>query len=99
MSKRCPALRGTIAVMAVASLAALPAAAQTSHAGEKGQAKSPATTQQWTPPRTPDGQPDLQGVWISISASPLERPKALQGRPLLTDEEVAELRNSDEGVY
>ncbi len=46
----------------------------------------------WTAPRTPDGQPDLQGIWLSKSATPLERPKALEGRALLTDQEVAELQ-------
>ena len=29
------------------------------------------------------GQPDLQGVWVNNSATPLERPKALEGRPFL----------------
>jgi hypothetical protein len=46
----------------------------------------------WTAPRTPDGQPDLQGVWLSKTATPLERPKALEGRSQLTAEEVAELQ-------
>jgi hypothetical protein len=36
--------------------------------------------------------PDFQGVWLSNSATPLERPKALEGRAHLTDEEVAELQ-------
>jgi hypothetical protein len=56
-----------------------------------GQPKKPAT-RTWTPPSTPDGQPDLQGVWLSNSATPLERPKALEGRAFLTDAEVAELK-------
>ena len=28
-----------------------------------------------TPPRTPDGQPDLQGVWTNATITPLERPR------------------------
>jgi hypothetical protein len=48
--------------------------------------------QTWTPALTPDGQPDLQGVWSDTSATPLERPKALEGRALLTDTEVARLQ-------
>ena len=46
----------------------------------------------WTPPLGADGHPDLQGIWLNSSATPLERPKALEGRPLLTDAEVAELK-------
>jgi hypothetical protein len=58
---------------------------------------SPAA--RWMPPRTPDGQPDLQGVWISRSATPLERPKALEGRARLTDEEVAELKQRADRIF
>ena len=53
---------------------------------------SRATTAAWTPPLTPDGHPDLQGNWWNHSATPLERPKALEGREFLTDQEVAQLK-------
>ncbi len=43
----------------------------------------------WTVPRLSNGQPDLQGVWENNSATPLERPPQLAGKPLLSDEEVA----------
>jgi hypothetical protein len=45
----------------------------------------------WSAPRTADGHPDLGGVWISRSATPVERPAALAERDRLTDEEVADL--------
>jgi hypothetical protein len=53
----------------------------------------------WTPPLGPDGHPDLQGVWLNSSATPLERPKALEGRQSLTDEEVAELRRRADRLF
>jgi len=53
----------------------------------------------WTPPLGPDGHPDLQGVWLNNSATPLERPKALEGRQSLTDDEVNELRKRADRLF
>ena len=49
-----------------------------------------AQTPKWTPSRTPDGQPDLQGIWDYRSATPLERPAQFAGRETMTPEEVAD---------
>ena len=38
-------------------------------------------------PRTPWGQPDLQGVWTNSTTTPLERPADLADKAVLTDEE------------
>jgi hypothetical protein len=53
----------------------------------------------WQPPLGPDGHPDLQGVWLNNSATPLERPKALEGRTTLTDVEVEELRRRADRLF
>ena len=47
-------------------------------------------------PKTPWGDPDLQGIWHSSGATPMERPDEFQGRETLTAEEVSEIRASTE---
>jgi len=66
-----------------------------------GAAQPPSNgrTTTWTAPLTRDGHPDLQGVWLNKSATPLERPKELEGRTFLTDEEVAWLRKRAERIF
>jgi hypothetical protein len=41
-------------------------------------------------PRTPDGHPDLQGIWDFRSSTPLERPARFAGREFMTPAEVVE---------
>ena len=43
----------------------------------------------WTPPRTPWGDPDLQGIWTYATMTPLERPRDLASKPVLTADEAA----------
>jgi len=50
-----------------------------------------AQTKTWTAPRTPDGQPDLQGVWSNPTITPFERPSEFAGKATLTEKEAAEL--------
>ena len=40
-------------------------------------------------PRTPDGQPDLQGFWTNDTVTPLERPAEFGSKEFLTAEEAA----------
>ena len=57
-------------------------------AGIGAQPKSTAAG--WIPPRTPDGQPDLQGIWTNATITPFERPAALRDKTFLTDAEAGE---------
>ncbi len=58
-----------------------------------GQAQ-PATTDTWTPPRTPWGDPDLQGIWDFRTLTPFSRPRA--GKEFFTEEEAAALAQGAE---
>lgn len=51
-----------------------------------------ASDGQWVVPRTPDGHPDLQGVWANNNITPLERPEIWADKAELSDEELAALR-------
>jgi hypothetical protein len=77
--------------MVVLALAIVPAAGQTTKEAPK--AKTPAAVKgTWNPSRTPDGQPDLQGVWTNNTVTPLQRPKELAGKEFYTEAELAEIQ-------
>ena len=80
-------MRRILLVMIAAFMLASPVASQIpkSSRGEAGSGKT------WQPPRTPDGKPDLQGVWINPTITPFERPLELANKPVLTKGEAAEL--------
>lgn len=85
-------IRVVAPVLTVSALAALIAAGQTSlvrvvRTAEGAQTSADAST----PIRTPWGEPDLQGVWNYSTITPLERPRNLAGKQVLTEEEAAKL--------
>jgi len=63
---------------------------------------SPGAAASTRVPRTPDGKPDLQGIWDFRTVTPMERPAEFANKPFLTEKEAAdyekritEQRNAD----
>jgi hypothetical protein len=77
-----------VAVVVTFALGPVAGQAQTAVTTKKAAGKISTT---WKAPRTPDGQPDLQGVWSFATVTPLERPSELAAKEFLTDKEAAEL--------
>lgn len=77
--------RRHVAAVSVATIALVAVFAQLSNT------KSPGGDGTSAAPRTPWGEPDLQGIWDSKVITPLERPVKFAGREFLTDEEVVQL--------
>lgn len=69
-------------LLCAGTLAALSAFGQTPAV----HAVKPAT-KTWTPPKTPWGDPDLQGQWPATANIPMQRPANLGTRAFLTEEE------------
>jgi hypothetical protein len=54
----------------------------------KGVVRSSAAENNWNPPRTPWGDPDLQGTWDTNTSVLLERPAEFAWKEFLTEEEI-----------
>src|ERR1700677_2343404 len=82
--------RALAGVLGLVCLAAVSITGQTPASSAKsGSAKSTGDAKAGTSPRTPWGDPDLQGTWFVLAEVPLERSSANAGKEFLTDEEVA----------
>src|SRR5881409_1635618 len=57
-------------------------------AAEAAKAAAAFSASNWTPPRTSWGDPDLQGFYLSLSYTTLERPPELAGKPFYTEQEA-----------
>jgi len=72
-----------VAAALLVGLMVAPVAAQTAPR------RASAAKSNWTPPKTPWGDPDISGIFTNKDEQgvPLERPAEFAGRPLVTDEE------------
>jgi len=87
MSHRLFASTAAALTALIMGCAQTPASGQTTPTGAK---------KAWTPPHTPDGQPDLQGYWTNNTLTPLERPKELGAKEFYTEAELADLMKKDQ---
>ncbi|MBZ5601992.1 MAG: hypothetical protein LAO79_06775 [Acidobacteriia bacterium] len=56
---------------------------------------SQAQTKTKSVARTPDGHPDLQGIWTNATLTPLERPAQFANKPTLSEAEATAYEKSD----
>jgi hypothetical protein len=78
-------LAALLTLVAVVVLVQIPAAGQAPVSASKARAAA-----SWKQPLTSWGDPDLQGTWNNVTATPLERSKDLSGKAELTNEEAAD---------
>jgi hypothetical protein len=92
IGRSLPSTMGLAATIAALLIAQAPAAGQAASPTTKAApAKATPAAKSWAPPRTPDGKPDLQGIWNNATVTPLQRPKGLGAKEFYTDEEFAKL--------
>jgi hypothetical protein len=84
-SRRAPVL-----TLGLALLAAVSMAAQSQKPAGTGPKPASTSSKPSTIPRTPDGRPDLQGIWDFAQLTPFERPGDLADKQSLTEDEAEE---------
>src|SRR5499426_4434808 len=55
---------------------------------------SPAGAEAWTAPRTAWGDPDLQGIYNYGTSTPLQRPRQVADKQVLSDDEATQLQSN-----
>jgi hypothetical protein len=72
------------------SLAVIVLAAAALSWGQTSSASAPVKSKTSADPHTPDGQPDLQGIWNTSTVTPMERPRELAGKEFFASEAEAQ---------
>jgi hypothetical protein len=83
MIRRFPSFLPALAALLILAMVAAPMF------GQAVAKSAPAASKSYTPPKTPDGQPDLTGIWSNSTTVPLERPANLGAKEFYTPEEIA----------
>src|SRR5262250_3539583 len=80
-----------VIIIAIVVLTALPAFAQNPKPAPAAP-KAPAAAKTWVAPKTPWGDPDLQGTWTSDDCigTPMNRPATFGDRLYYTEQELAQ---------
>jgi hypothetical protein len=79
------------AILAIASIAGWGSALLGAQAGANAPVAARPSAKPYAVPRTPWGEPDLQGTFSNRTITPFERPADVKGREFFTPEEVAAL--------
>ena len=85
--------------MTTLSAQSAPAAKSRGTAAAKSTATGTADAGTWKMERTPDGHPDMQGVWANNTVTPLERPEVWKDKKTLSEAEIKELQAVAAQIY
>jgi hypothetical protein len=95
--------RTLVSALVVSVVIAIAMAATSSVSGQsapleknKAVAKAVSTNKTYTAPKTPDGQPDLQGFWTNSTYVPLERPNGVTKEYYTKDEAEVAMKRAAE---